>query len=747
LAVSAFDLFKIGIGPSSSHTVGPMRAARQFAARLDRLGLLEATAALRVELYGSLGATGRGHSTDTAVILGLLGEQPDLVDPGAVRARVSAVRDARRLSVLGIHDVPFDPETVIVFSGRPSFDGTEPFHANNMRFVATGIGGDEILARTFCSVGGGFVVDQEVEAAGIDAAQKAPPVPFPFTGGAELLAFASGSDLSIADLVRANERTWRTDAEIDVGLLAIWSVMMSCMERGMSEDGVLPGGLGVRRRARSFREELLARASGCDRADPLDVLDWVNLFAMAVNEENAAGGRVVTAPTNGSAGIIPAVLRYYTDFVPGSGERGVIDFLLTATAVGVLFKENASISGAEVGCQGEVGVASSMAAAGLCAVLGGTPGQVENAAEIGIEHNLGLTCDPVGGLVQIPCIERNALAAVKAISAARMAIVGDGTHHVSLDAAIRPCARRAPTCTTSTRRRPVAGWPSASSNARAARGPSAGRGPGSVGVQRLVRRPDADGIDPHAQALPARRAAHRPHLDLRRGRQECHSQENPIAIAGAVPNDDGVPGPARSERDRAMRRNARHGARGPVRGPVRHDDAGLELPLDQFEPRLDPLRRGRLDHQPCLVVEGRELRLERHLDRGVADDPTAEEVTRIAHVPVVGGAPVVRPIARHDQQPAVSLLRVGGRVVPGIGHPGIHSNRDLLRRLVSRGGRDHLVHRTAVEVPIIWASSITAPGIGFAATAPSLGQGPALHLPSRDVMAGLSCGPFASRPE
>ena len=438
MAVSAFDLFKIGIGPSSSHTVGPMRAARHFAARLERMGILTDARRVRVELYGSLGATGRGHATDTAVLLGLEGAMPDTVDVAEVGPRIAAIRERRRLRLLGVHEVDLDPDADLVFSDRVSFDGSEPFHVNNVRFVALDDAGGELLARTAYSVGGGFVVEQELLESGDPHAvvPEASALPFPFRSGEELLAQARRTGLPIAAIVRRNEHRWRTDEEIDEGLLRIWSVMQGCVERGMRETGQLPGTLRVRRRARALHQALIERAASGAQDDPLAVMDWVNLFAMAVNEENAAGGRVVTAPTNGAAGIIPAVLHYYARFVGHATERGVIDFLLTATAIGILFKENASISGAEVGCQGEVGVASSMAAAGLAAVLGGTPEQVENAAEIGIEHHLGLTCDPVGGLVQIPCIERNALASVKAINAARIALHGDGVHHVSLDAAI-----------------------------------------------------------------------------------------------------------------------------------------------------------------------------------------------------------------------------------------------------------------------------------------------------------------------
>jgi L-serine dehydratase len=439
VAVSAFDLFKIGIGPSSSHTVGPMREARQFAQRLERLGVLERVARMTVEMYGSLGATGRGHATDVAVQLGLEGEQPDLVDVDAVPARIQAIRDRGTLELLGRHAVPFDPDRDLVFSDAISADGRKPFHVNNARFTALDAGGGVLAQRTFYSVGGGFVVDEDLarEGASRDAVPDADALPFPYHSAEEILALAAAQECSIAELVRRNERRWRTDEEIDEGLLRIWHTMRSCITHGEHAEGVLPGVLKVRRRAGPLYRSLLARGEPGHGGDPLDVMDWVNLWAMAVNEENAAGGRVVTAPTNGAAGIIPSVLDYYVTFVPGATDRGVIDFLLTATAIGILYKENASISGAEVGCQGEVGVACSMAAAGLTAVMGGTPAQVENAAEIGIEHHLGLTCDPVGGLVQIPCIERNALAGVKAINASRMALAGDGVHHVSLDAAIR----------------------------------------------------------------------------------------------------------------------------------------------------------------------------------------------------------------------------------------------------------------------------------------------------------------------
>ena len=435
MSLSTFDLFKIGIGPSSSHTVGPMRAARLFALRLQHEGLLAATARVCSQLYGSLGATGKGHGSDKAVLLGLCGEEPDSVDVESIAPRLKHVRETRCVPLLGTHEVAFNEKTDLIMYRRE----TLPFHANGMRFTAFDAAGAELLTRVYYSVGGGFVVSDEIAHDGTKQKVIAPDttvLAHPFHSGAELLALATSERCSIAELMRRNERHWRSDAEIDAGLLKIWAVMQACVVRGCATDGVLPGGFKVRRRAADLHRQLCANPEAALR-DPLQVLDWVNLYALAVNEENAAGGRVVTAPTNGAAGIVPAVLHYYTRFVPGASEARVIDFLLTAAAIGMLYKENASISGAEVGCQGEVGVACSMAAGALCAVLGGTPEQVENAAEIGMEHHLGLTCDPVGGLVQIPCIERNAIASVKAINAARMALRGDGTHHVSLDKVIK----------------------------------------------------------------------------------------------------------------------------------------------------------------------------------------------------------------------------------------------------------------------------------------------------------------------
>jgi L-serine dehydratase len=435
MAVSVFDLFKIGIGPSSSHTVGPMRAARLFALGMAQDGRLGATTRVRSQLFGSLGATGKGHGSDKAVLLGLAGHEPDTVEVDAIPALLQAIRGEPGLALLGTHPIAFNEKTDLVFHRRE----TLPFHANGMRFTAFDAAGAELASRQYYSVGGGFVVSDELAADGALHKVIAPDttvLPLPFHSGAELLVMTTRERCSIAMLMRRNERHWRSDAEIDAGLMKIWGVMQACVARGCKAGGTLPGGFKVRRRAADLHRQLCANPEAALR-DPLQVLDWVNLYALAVNEENAAGGRVVTAPTNGAAGIVPAVLHYYTRFVPGATDAGVIDFLLTAAAIGILYKENASISGAEVGCQGEVGVACSMAAGALCAVLGGTPAQAENAAEIGMEHHLGLTCDPVGGLVQIPCIERNAIASVKAINAARMALRGDGTHHVSLDKVIK----------------------------------------------------------------------------------------------------------------------------------------------------------------------------------------------------------------------------------------------------------------------------------------------------------------------
>ncbi|MFV2103927.1 L-serine ammonia-lyase [Micromonospora sp. LOL_024] len=430
--ISVFDLFSVGIGPSSSHTVGPMRAARTFVVGLKADGQLSDVARIRVELFGSLGATGHGHGSDRAVLLGLAGEVPETVDTDSVEARVGRIRQARRLALLGTREIDFDPDRDLTLHRRRSL----PYHPNGMIFSAFDVAGTEIRARSYYSVGGGFVLDEA--AAGADRIKPdSTPVRYPFLTGAQLLDVTAATGLSISEVMLANELSRRAEADVRTGLLDIWRVMRECVERGCSRDGTLPGGLKVRRRAAELRRGLAADGHAGTGGDPLHVVDWVTLFALAVNEENAAGGRVVTAPTNGAAGIIPAVLHYYTRFVPDASDEGVVRFLLTAGAIGVLFKENASISGAEVGCQGEVGSACSMAAAGLAEAMGGTAAQVENAAEIGMEHNLGLTCDPVGGLVQIPCIERNAVASIKAITAARLALRGDGVHAVSLDKVIK----------------------------------------------------------------------------------------------------------------------------------------------------------------------------------------------------------------------------------------------------------------------------------------------------------------------
>ena len=440
MVASTFELFKIGVGPSSSHTMGPMTAAADFVERLARDDKLRRVARVDVALYGSLALTGKGHATDRAVILGLSGARPATLDPDDAIALVERVRATGSLSLGGTQPIAFDEARDLRFLQRERL----PFHSNAMRFAASDRNGDEIANHLAYSVGGGAVVDEA------SVHRNAPPegafdIPHPFASGAELVARALDAGLTIAELVRANESASLDDDAIAARLTDIRRVMSACIDRGVASGGILPGGLQVKRRAPGIHAQLLARAertaSGEVAADPLTVIDWVNLWALAVNEENAAGGRVVTAPTNGAAGIVPAVLRYYERFSPGADDRGAEEFLLTAGAIGSLFKENASISGAEVGCQGEVGVACSMAAAGLTAALGGTPQQIENAAEIGMEHNLGLTCDPVGGLVQVPCIERNAVGSIKAIEAARLALLGDGTHRVSLDQVIETMRR------------------------------------------------------------------------------------------------------------------------------------------------------------------------------------------------------------------------------------------------------------------------------------------------------------------
>ncbi|NHW01902.1 L-serine ammonia-lyase [Stutzerimonas degradans] len=430
MSLSVFDLFKIGIGPSSSHTVGPMRAAVRFVDGLRRDDLLAATASVRVELYGSLGATGKGHGSDKAVLLGLEGELPERVDTALIPQRLETIRANGELKLGGERPIRFVEKEHLALIRKPL-----PYHPNGMIFRAFDAAGLQLRSREYYSVGGGFVVDDS--AAGADRiVEDSTPLPYPFRSGAELLALCAEHGLSISALMRENERAWRPDEDTRNGLQRIWQVMQDCVEAGCHNEGIMPGGLKVKRRAAAMYRQLSGNPEAALR-DPLSVVDWVNLYALAVNEENASGGRVVTAPTNGAAGIVPAVLHYYMRFIPGANIEGVERFLLTAAAIGILYKENASISGAEVGCQGEVGVACSMAAGALCEVLGGTPQQVENAAEIGMEHNLGLTCDPVGGLVQVPCIERNAMGSVKAINAARLALRGDGHHFISLDKVIR----------------------------------------------------------------------------------------------------------------------------------------------------------------------------------------------------------------------------------------------------------------------------------------------------------------------
>ncbi|MHC1559328.1 L-serine ammonia-lyase [Actinomycetospora sp. C-140] len=426
MAISVFDLFKVGIGPSSSHTVGPMRAAYLFVSRLHDTDLLPRVVSVRCELFGSLGATGHGHGSVPAVVLGLTGRQPHLVDPVEAQPVVAAVREAHGIALAGKHRIAFSVDRDVVLHRTRRL----AFHSNGMVFTARDTAGDVLERREYYSVGGGFVLDEDETGESV-IREDTTPVPYPFASGDELVALARTHGLRISDVVLANESAWRPETETRAGLLHLWSVMRECVERGTTTSGVLPGGLRVRRRAAELRGHLEAEGAGATD------MDRVTLDALAVNEENAAGGRVVTAPTNGAAGIVPAVLHHAARTVPGFDDDAVARFLLTAAAIGQLFKRNASISGAEVGCQGEVGSACSMAAGAFAELLGGTPEQVENAAEIGIEHNLGLTCDPVGGLVQIPCIERNAVASVKAITAARMAVRGDGVHHVSLDKAIR----------------------------------------------------------------------------------------------------------------------------------------------------------------------------------------------------------------------------------------------------------------------------------------------------------------------
>lgn len=430
MALSIFDIFKIGIGPSSSHTVGPMRAARNFARNLDQRDLLNNVHSIKIHLYGSLAETGAGHRTDMGIMLGLMGHAPDSIDPAIIDDLVNDIQNTHKLTIWDKHTIDFVPETA--FSGRVK---PMPEHPNGMRFIALDKQDQTILDERYLSIGGGFIKALD----SIETDETVPehdPMPYPFTSGDELMAVCRKNNLTIAELMMANEATLMPRDQVYEKVLYIAKVMDDAIDRGCGLNGkvihtILPGGLKVPRRAPALYQQLIK--SQKDDSDVMFAMDWVNLYAMAVNEENAASGRVVTAPTNGASGLLPAVLRYYRSFIPSWSEQGVVDFLLTAAAIGFLYKENASISGAEVGCQGEVGVACSMAAAGLTAVLGGTVEQIENAAEIGMEHNLGLTCDPVGGLVQIPCIERNAMGGNKAINASRLALHGDGKHHVSLD--------------------------------------------------------------------------------------------------------------------------------------------------------------------------------------------------------------------------------------------------------------------------------------------------------------------------
>jgi L-serine dehydratase len=431
MAISVFDLFSVGIGPSSSHTVGPMRAANQFIQGLHDDELIQQVARVKTDLFGSLGATGKGHGSDKAVIFGLEGDIPETIDTATAETRLDSIRAKSQIHLMGQHLIKFCEKTDVIMHRRK----TLPFHANGMTFIAFNQAGDELRNATYYSVGGGFIVDET--AAGSDRIiEDDTKQPYPFLSAVNLLIHCANHNMRISDVMMENEKAWRSEEEIRSGLLNIWSVMQTCVNNGCLNEGILPGGLKVKRRAAELYRKLTTQPEITEK-DPLTSLDWVNLYALAVNEENAAGGRVVTAPTNGAAGIIPAVMHYYYHFYPDANDDGIVRFLLTAGAIGILYKENASISGAEVGCQGEVGSACSMAAGALTEVLGGTPEQAENAAEIGMEHNLGLTCDPIGGLVQVPCIERNAMASVKAINAARISMRGDGQHFVSLDKVIK----------------------------------------------------------------------------------------------------------------------------------------------------------------------------------------------------------------------------------------------------------------------------------------------------------------------
>lgn len=430
MAISVFDLFKIGIGPSSSHTVGPMRAAALFVQGLREREQLARVLRVEVRLYGSLSATGIGHGSDNAVIMGLMGEWPDVIDPSQIGPRIAALKETDTLLLDSYLPIPFQWQRDMLL-----IDENLPFHPNAMTLIAEGEGG-ELHRDTYYSVGGGFVVDEAQAASGVLDMDRT-VLPYDFSSAAELLSLCQQHGLRVSELMMANEKVWRSEEEIRTGLMRLWRAMQACVEEGLKHEGILPGGLNVRRRAARLHRSLLELGKPNVIGSTLSAMEWVNLFALAVNEENAAGGRMVTAPTNGAAGIIPAVLHYFVKFSEEVSEANVVDYFLAAAAVGILCKKNASISGAEVGCQGEVGSACAMAAAGLADILGATPEQLCNAAEIGLEHNLGLTCDPVGGLVQVPCIERNAIAAVKAINAAQMALRGDGQHFISLDRVIR----------------------------------------------------------------------------------------------------------------------------------------------------------------------------------------------------------------------------------------------------------------------------------------------------------------------
>jgi len=434
MSLSVFDLMKIGIGPSSSHTVGPMRAALAFAEQLKAEGKLTQVARVKGELFGSLGATGKGHASDIAVILGLLGEAPDTIDPPQVHPMLDEIAANERLPLMREHEIEFIQHRDVILNLEESL----PYHPNGMTMSAFHASGALVLEMSYYSVGGGFIIDEVVAMAGEPPEDDdQPKIPYPFTSGVQLLQHCKDTGLSISQVMMENEKTWRTEEEIRSQILAMWEVMKQCVHTGCHTEGVLPGGLNVKRRAADLYKKLNSLGSVKVITPQLSAMDWVNLYAMAVNEENAAGGRIVTAPTNGAAGIMPAVMHYYDNFYPNANDDGIVRFMLAAAAVGILCKLNASISGAEVGCQGEVGSACAMAAAGLAEVIGGTPEQVENAAEIGMEHNLGLTCDPIAGLVQVPCIERNAMGSIKAINATHMAMRGDGVHLVSLDDVIK----------------------------------------------------------------------------------------------------------------------------------------------------------------------------------------------------------------------------------------------------------------------------------------------------------------------